>query len=125
MQHKKGKLPEWSIGADSKSAELLMWFLGFESLTFRMPKVSRKLSAYRKKTIENTPLAQPLLPILLVQQKTSRSNDSRIAKKKLAIDAVVKKISPDIIKKEADSMIRSQPLFGIVCKYFYYILLSR
>ena len=30
-----GKLPEWSNGADSKSVELLMWFLGFESLTFR------------------------------------------------------------------------------------------
>ena len=26
---------EWSIGADSKSVEPLMWFLGFESLTLR------------------------------------------------------------------------------------------
>ena len=30
-----GELPEWSIGADSKSVEPLMWFLGFESLTLR------------------------------------------------------------------------------------------
>ena len=30
-----GKLPEWSNGTDSKSVELRMWFLGFESLTFR------------------------------------------------------------------------------------------
>ncbi len=28
-------MPEWSNGADSKSVELLMWFLGFESLSLR------------------------------------------------------------------------------------------
>lgn len=30
-----GEMPEWSNGADSKSVELLMWFLGFESLSLR------------------------------------------------------------------------------------------
>ena len=30
-----GEMPEWSNGADSKSVELLMWFLGFESISLR------------------------------------------------------------------------------------------
>lgn len=61
-----GKLPEWSNGTDSKSVELRMWFLGFESLTFRHENrlaVSRAcfLSSLRKGCRGNgpTPSAGP------------------------------------------------------------------